>query len=373
MRKSRRLTFIGALLVLAIAVVFVAAGCGTATQNAAQGPAPSTAEGILAQAATASQGLTSGTGQFNLSVSVAGDASKLPASDAALLSQPITLAGTFAFNENPQAVDASMTAAIAGQNLALGIKAADKKAWIQFGGQWYEAPADAAQTGSTATTLSTATKDALMQAVKTAGIDPVNWMTGLKIVGDETIDGTATTHLQGSIDFTKVMADVMKLMQDKTIQGMMGSLSSGMMGSLGSLGSTGSSMMSGAGTSITIPSAQTLQTLQTQMGQMFKNLTVDVWVTKDTHQMRQMQLDATITPTAGETTGATTGETTQGINSIALKFTLSIAPATTPLTVTPPADVKPFSDLLTALGGLQSMFSGMLGSGDTDTTVTTVQ
>jgi hypothetical protein len=375
MKKSLKLTLIGALLVLAVVVVFVAAGCGTATQNAAQGPAPSTAEGILAQAATASQTLTSGTGQFNLSLSVAGDASKLPASESALLGQPITLSGTVAFNENPQALDASLTAAIAGQNIALGIKAVDKKAWIQFGGQWYEAPAETAQqTDSTVTTLSAATKDALMQAVKAAGINPVNWLTGLKIVGDETIDGTATTHLQGSVDFTKVMADVTKLMQDKTIQGMMGSLSSGMMGSLGSTDSTGSTgatgttgatdstMMNGASTSMSLPSAAELQT---QISQMFKNLTVDMWVTKDTYQIRQMQVDATITPPAGTDT--------QGINSIALKFTMSMAPATTPLTVTAPADVKPFSDLQTALGGLESMFSGILGGSDTDTTVTTVQ
>ena len=366
MKKSFKLTFIGALLVLAVVVAFVAAGCGTAAQSAAQGPAPSTAEGILAKAATASQSLTSGTGQFNLSVSVAGDASKLPASDAALLGQPITLSGTFAFNDKPQAVDASLNASIAGQSIALGLKAADKKAWIQFGGQWYDMPADAAQlTGSTGTTLSAATKDTLMAAVKAAGIDPVTWLTGLKIVGDDTIDGTKTTHLQGSIDFTKVMADALKLMQDKTIQGVIGSLDTS---KLGSLGTGDSTVTSGGATSITIPSATELQTLQTQVGQMFKNLTVDVWVTKDTYQVRQMQLDATITPPAGETTGSTI----QGINSVALKFTLSIAPATTPLTVTAPADVKPFTDLQKALSGLASTFSGILGGG-TDTTVTTVQ
>ena len=99
MKRTLRPTLISVLIVLAVVVVFVAAGCGTSTQAASPGaPAPTTAEGILAQAATSSQSLTSGTGDFNMSLTVDGDASKMPATDAALLGQPITLSGTFAFN-----------------------------------------------------------------------------------------------------------------------------------------------------------------------------------------------------------------------------------------------------------------------------------
>lgn len=365
MRKARTSTLIGALIILAVMVAAVAAGCGTATQAASQGAAaPTTAEGILAQAASSAQNLTSATGQFNLSVAVASDASKLPASEAALLAQPITLSGTFAFNEKPQAVDASLTASIAGQNLALGIKAADKKAWVQFMGQWYDLPADTAQTGSTETTLSEANKNAIMQAIKAAGVDPVTWLTGLKIVGDETIDGTATTHLQGTVDFNKVMADIAKLMQDKTLQGMMGSLGSKMMGSTSSTlaGGAGTTLAGGTGASVSIPSAQDLQAVQSQLAAMFKNLTIDVWIAKDSYQLRQTEINATIVPPAGQST--------QGVNSVTLKFTLSMAPATTPLTVTPPADVKPFSDLQTAISGLTKLFSGMMGGAESTSTTT---
>ena len=360
MRKALRPVLISVLIVVAVVVAFVAAGCGTtATKAASQAaPAPTTAEGILAQAVTSSQSLTSGTGDFNLSVAVAGDASKMPASEAALLGQPITLSGTFAFNENPQAIDASLNASLAGQSLTMGIKAAEKKTWIQFMGQWYEVPADAMQqAGDTGTTLSGADKTAIMAAVKAAGVDPVTWMTGLKIVGDDSIDGTATSHIQGTIDFNKVMADVTKLMADKTIQGMMGSLRSGMMGS------TDSTTVGSTDTPVSLPSAAELQTALSQLPAMFKNLTVDFWIAKDSYQMRQMQLDATIAPPTG-TTGA------QGINDITLKLTLSMAPATAPLTVTAPADVKPFTELKTAFSGLTSMFSGMLGTDKTDTTTT---
>ena len=238
----------------------------------------------------------------------------------------------------------------------MGLKASDKQAWVQFMGQWYEVPADAMQqAGGTGTTLSAADKTAIMTAVKAAGVDPVAWMTGLKIVGDDTIDGTVTSHIQGTIDFNKVMADVTKLMADKTIHGMMGSLSSGIMGS------TDTTTAGGTETTISLPSAAELQTVQTQLAQMFKNLTVDFWITKDSYQMRQMQVDATIAPPAG--TDA------QGVNSIGMKFTISMAPATAPLTVTAPADVKPFTELETAMSGLTGMLSGMLGTDTTDTTI----
>ena len=262
MKKALKATLIGALIVFVVAIAVFAAGCGTATKAASQGaPAPTGAEGILAQAVTSSQSLTSGTGEFNMSLAVDGDASKMPASDAALLGQPITMSGTFAFNENPQAVDASLNASIAGQSLAMGIKATGDKAWVQFMGQWYEVPADAMQqAGATATTLSKADTAAIMAAIKAAGVDPATWLTGLKVVGNDTIDGTLTSHLQGTVDFNKVMTDAMKLMQDKTFLGIIGPMTGGMMGS------EGSTMMGGSTTSLSMPSAQELQTVQTPAG-----------------------------------------------------------------------------------------------------------
>ena len=86
---------------------------------------------------------------------------------------------------------------------------------------------------------------------------------------------------------------------------------------------------------------------------MFKNVTLDMWVTKGTYQLRQVELNASIVPPAGQDA--------QGINSIGIKATVSMAPATTPLTVTPPADAKPFSELEKSLGALQGLLSGALG------------
>jgi len=340
-KKLLTSTLIGALIILAVIVAVATAGCGTNLQASAQAQAgPAGAQEILTKALASSGSITSGNGDFNVSVSINGDTAKMPAGAQAFLGKPITLSGTFAASENPQAAEATINASIAGQDIPVGLKAVDDKAWIQFMGQWYEVPADALG-GTTGTTAKEPDMAGILKALTAAGVDPTTWMIDLKVVGEDSIDGTPTYHLSGTIDMNKIMTDVMKLMQDKTIQGMLPSLGSGMMGATGS--------------SLAIPSQQDLQGLESQLGAMFKNMTLDMWITKDTYQLRQAELNASIVPPAGQDA--------QGINSIDIKATASMAPATAPLTVTPPADAKPFSELEQSLGALQGLFSGALGGG----------
>jgi hypothetical protein len=273
----------------------------------------------------------------------------MPAEAKAMLAQPITITGTMSASENPLAVDASLTASFAGQNLPLGIKVTGGKAWIQFMGQWYEAPAELTAAMSTATTDSKTTADSMLQALKAAGFDPSTWITGLKLVGEDDLDGTKAYHLTGNVDMTKVVSDAVKMSQDKTLQ----SAIPGM----GALGSTGSS--------IPMPSGQELQALQTQISSMFQTFTVDVWVTKDGYQLRKAAVNAKIVPPAGEDA--------QGINDITLTMTFSVTPSEAPVTVTPPTGAKPFSELEQALSGLAGLFSGMTGgsAAGSEATVTT--
>ena len=234
-KKLLTSTLMVALIVLAVIVAVATAGCGTAAQASAQAqPAPATAQDILNQALASSGEITSGTGDFNVSVTIDADKTKLPAGAEALLGQPITMSGTLAFSDDPQAAEATINASIAGQTIPLGLKAIDDKVWIQFMGQWYEAPADMMGAGATGTTAKEADMAGMLQALTAAGVDPTTWMIDLKVVGEDSIDGTPTYHLSGTIDMNKIMTDVIKLMQDKTIQGMLPSMGSGMMGTTGS-------------------------------------------------------------------------------------------------------------------------------------------
>ena len=402
MQKKRTLILISALIVLAVIVGVVATGCGAAAPAAAQTTAATTPQAILTQAVTqaltSSGGITSGAGDFNVNVTVNADTSKTPASLQALLGQPITLSGTFAFNSNPKAAQATINASLMGQKIPAGFEAVNGKAWVQFMGQWYELPAGAlrkttestaitAATGTTATTGATGTTAgqpniaAILQALTAAGVDPTTWLSNLTLVGEESLNGTATYHLSGTVDVAKVAADVVKLMQDKNIQSLLPSHGSD------TTGSTAGSSAGSTGSSTSLPTQQQLQNIQSQIATMVQNLTLDVWIAKDSYQFRKVEVKATVVPpTPSQTTETTqsTGTTeapnaalqalqgiAQGIKSVTLDATVSIAPATTPLTVTPPANTKPFSDLQKALGSLQGLLPGVFGTGTTGSTTAT--
>jgi hypothetical protein len=337
-------TVVSILAVLSIAAL--AAGCGGSNQSAAPSQtaidAPATAEGILTQAVTSSQSVSSATGAFNLAVNLKADAAKVPPEAQAFLGKPITIDGTFGFNNQPQAADVALNAGLAGQNLALGFRMLDNKAWIKFQEQWYEAPPELMQAMAAATTSTTGKPDGagIMQALAAAAVDPKTWLTGLRIAGEETINGTPVYHLAGSLDVAKIAADAMKLMQDKTFMGMLPSIMGG-----------------GAGattTSVSLPSQQELQALQTQMASVFKNLTVDIWIAKDTYQFRKVAFNAEMVPPPDDTSA-------EGITGVTVSAAASLDPSEKPLTVEPPADVKPASELEKALGGLEGLFSGALG------------
>lgn len=357
-------TLLGALVILAVIVVVATSGCGTAEQASPQA-APTDAQGILKQALSSKGDVTSGTGDINLSVAVTADASKMPAGAQAFLGQPITVSGTYSFNKDPKAAEASLTANIAGQSIPIALKAVNDQAWVQFMGQWYQVPADKMKeaTDSTATTGQKPDATAIMQTLTAAGIDPTTWLTDMRVVGEDAINGTPTYHLAATVNVTQIASDAMKLVQSGALKGLMP-------GSAGTGGQVTSP-------SVTLPSQEELQALQKQLTGMFQTLTIDMWIAKDTYQFRQVEVKATIVPPAQSlqtestaTQGTSTTESAtgallegigQGIKSVSLDATVSLTPSATPVTVTPPADAKPISDLQQALSGLMGLFGGLGG------------
>ena len=141
MKKLLTSSLIAALLVVVLIVAVISAGCGTAPQSTAPTqPASGTPQAILQQALANTGQVTTGTGDVKVSVTVNADQSKLPAGAQALIGQPITISGTYSFNKNPQQAEANLTASIAGQSIAAGLRAVNGQAWIQLMGQWYQAP-----------------------------------------------------------------------------------------------------------------------------------------------------------------------------------------------------------------------------------------
>ena len=326
MKKLLTFSLIAALLGLVLIVAVVTVGCGTAPQSLAPAqPAPSTPQAILQQALANTGQVTTVTGDAKVSLTVNADQSKLPAGAQALIGQPITISGTYYFNKNPQQAEADLTASIAGQSIAAGLEAVNGQAWIQLMGQWYQAPTGANNASETTTTGSQQPDLAgITQALTAAGVNPSTWLTNLQLVGEDTVGGTPTYHLSASVNVSQIVSDVAKLIQS-------GALKSIVPSSQESTASTAS----GTTPSVTMPSQQELQQLQSQLPAVFQTLTLDVWITKDTHQFRQVEVKATIVPPAEtpQSQSASTESTqalqgvAQGIKSIAVDATISLTPA----------------------------------------------
>ena len=377
MKRMPTFSLIGALIVSVLLVAVVTVGCGTAPQSSGQTQAaPTTPQSILQQALANAGQVTSGTGDINVSLTVTGDQTKMPGGAQGLLGQPIKLSGTYSFDKTAKAAQVSLNAVIAGQSLPVGFEAVNGQAWLQFMGQWYQTPASTDKAGDTTTTGQEPQAASIQQALTAAGVDPSTWLTNVKLVGEETIKGTATSHLSATVNPSQIASDLVKLATSGVLKSLIPSGAK----------STDSTAL-GASTSETMPTQQELQQLKSNLTAAVQSLTLDVWVTKDTYQICQLEVKASIVPpaqsaqsesTTSESTATTESEAQaatkaalqgliQGIKSVSIDATVSLTPATTPVKVTPPNGAKPWSDLQTTLQGLMSMFSGALGGGSTST------
>lgn len=323
------------LLLIAVLVALFAAGCGTASTAAKAGSTP---QDILTAAMNASNQMENGTGAFDLSVTVNGDASTMPAEVKDMLAKPITLKGTVAASSKPMAVDMNVTINLAGQELPLGLKMIDTKMWMGFMGQWYEMPAEVTQALATSTTMDPkTTSDSMMKLLKDAGIDPMTWIGGLQNVGEEKVGEIKAYHLTGTIDFSKLMADIMKIASDKTLQSKI----------------PGADALGDSGTAVTMPDAAELAKVQSQLTTMFQNTKVDMWVSKEDSQMLKGAFSSKIVLPAEAGL--------EGVTDILLAATFTMTPSKDAVKVAAPAGARPFSELEQALGGIEQLFGGALG------------
>ena len=145
-------------------------------------------------------------------------------------------------------------------------------------GQWYEMPADALGQAGTSPTPPISPRPSRTPST-TQGIDFNTWIKDLKAVGEETLTDTQVTHLTGTLDVQKMVADFVALMQNPKMAELMATA-----------GST-----AGSETGVTVPDAAGIQELQATVQQMIQSATVDLWVAKSDSSMRKIVLSADIT------------------------------------------------------------------------------
>jgi len=341
MRRSQAIL----LMILALLLAVATAGCGEASKAApaAEGPSP---QAILAAAVAASETMDSAGGSFDVTMSFDADTSQMPAEAKAFLEEPMNVSGTFTYATEPMAGEFDVSLTMAGDTMDVGLKAVDDKFWLSLLDQWYEAPAEMGQMMSQSSGQQ-AQLDELKSLLDELAIDPVTWFKDLRIVGEETIDGEAVYHLAGTPDMTKMMTDLMTMMQSEKFMGL-----------IDPTGSMGGSMANEL-----MPSPEELGEIQTQLTEMFQDFTIELWVTADDSLLRKAAVSLQILPPAGEDTG--------GLNAVSMNASVSLADVDGAVKVQPPASSLPFSDLEKAmqedpekfLGPLMGLMGGLGGFG----------
>jgi len=129
----------------------------------------------------------------------------------AQLQGPITakLAGPFQSNGKGKLPSLDWDASFSGggQSVSGGVTSTGDQLFVNFQNQDYEVPkAQVDQLNQQLASQSNQNK-----TLADFGIDPKNWVTDAKTVGDESVNGADTTHVSASVDIEKMLNDLNKV------------------------------------------------------------------------------------------------------------------------------------------------------------------
>jgi hypothetical protein len=314
------------LLALAFAVVS-AAGCGgdegTSTPAGDGGSSPSAAaeltpQQIVDQSQQKMQAVNSAAFTADLKLKLDGDASKMTDATAKqLLSSPITLHVEGSSSSKPTAADMDVTVALMGQNLAMGVLADGKKAWVQYENAWYAVPQEntKALTSGDSSALPT-------EQLADLGLDPQSWDVEWELAGTETVDGAEVYHLTASPDAAKIAADLMKALNDPDLYKKLGDPQTA--------------------EQVKAMKSQNAKELK-ELEKALKSVEVELWIETDTLYLRKGMLAIGMDMSGME--GA------EGVTAMNIDVAFSMGDFDEPVEVKAPAKAKDFDTLMNKLVG----------------------
>jgi hypothetical protein len=288
----------------------------------------------------AASNISSAQADFDLTVSFDVVHAKIPNDAAQFLDQPLTINGHMAAASDPQALDLSVNSTMAGQDQKLALKTIAGKVYVGLNDHWYATPPELQQMLGGDGSQSSRAED-LWKTFDQLGLDPVTWMTDVRAVGNETIDGMSVHHLQARPDLAKMMADLVKLSKSPEFSRLLGQASPG---------------PQGAGLEQATAALQGLEGMQQTLTQMFRALTMDLWVDTDSLRPVKMAVNAEIQPPAGQDSG--------GINSIKIALNLLLTHINETIKVDPPVAPESWEAFQKALMDNPSLFGPLGALGD---------
>ncbi|HYI37684.1 MAG TPA: hypothetical protein VEX39_13800 [Thermoleophilaceae bacterium] len=217
-------------------------------------------------------------------------------------------------------MDVKLGARGQGQSLETGLLSTGDRAFVKFGGEYYEQPK---------ANVDAANRDLAKRPKggNTQGIDPGSWVTDAKNQGDEKVAGADTTHVSARVDVEKLLTD------------------------LNDLARKGADAVGGSSTPQPLTKKQLADAAKT-----VKDPTFDIYVSKDDDTIRRMSGNLQIAVPEAERAQA------NGITGGSLRFTLEMTDVNGDQKVEEPAKSRPISDLSRQLGGAAALGGALGGS-----------
>jgi hypothetical protein len=320
----RRRIVVPLLAVLVVIAAVVIAGCGGGGSSSASSSTP--VDQLLRDTFTGNKHVTSGRLDLTLRVDAQGGTVNGPIA--------VHLSGPFQSLGKGRLPKFDMTLALqgAGQNLTAGLVSTGDKGFVRFQAQTYAiTPQIFAQFKKGYEQAQSQAKSGQSHSLASLGIDPRSWLTNARNAGDAKVGDTDTIRITGGVNLPKLLDDVNTLLT-KTKQ-------------LG--GSAASS----------IPQQLTPQE-KTQATKAVKSFAVDFYTGKDDKILRRMVLALGLQIPQSSTSAG--GPAT-------LRLDVQLLDVNQSQSINAPAGAKPFSQLLSLLGGL-GLGSSLGSSGSSGST-----
>jgi hypothetical protein len=224
-------------------------------------------------------------------------------------------------------VDLTLGAQGQGQSLQTGFLSTGTRAFLKFGGEYYEQP----QANVARANQQLASKSGKSRA-DTLGIDPKSWIRDAKMQDTQKVGGVESDHVSARVDVRKVLADLNRVAKK------------------------GAGAVGGSTTAKPLTGAQLDQAAKT-----VKDPTFDIYVGKSDGLVHRVSGNLALSVPEADRSKA------NGITGGSLRFTLDLTNTNGNQHVEAPDRSRPISDLSKQLGGAAAL-GALGGASGTDTT-----
>jgi hypothetical protein len=217
-------------------------------------------------------------------------------------------------------IDIRVGAQDAGQTVQTGFLSTGDRAFLKFGGEFYEQPrADIARANRQ---LQRSGDSDQKSALAQLGVNPREWVTGVRIEGEDEVAGVQTEHVSAKVDVRRMLTDLNKAVERS------GQAVGGV----------------APGTPNPLSDAQL-----DKLASAVKEPTFDVYVGKDDDVIRRVSANLEVSIPEADRADVEGGS---------LRFSVEFADVNGDQTVEAPSKARPIADLAKQLGGISALGGG---------------